>query len=82
MKDVTENQILEIINTEFDLFTKKAFASMDKLFSELNNITIDEVQPCVGKAIVKGQLPNVSHGWATLASLYVTLNTMNKNIVK
>ena len=75
MKDLTEKQIGEIITAEFDLFNKRVFAAIDKLASDLNNITIDEAQIQAGKAIVKGQAPNLTNAYAALAGLYVTLRT-------
>lgn len=75
MKDLTEKQVREIITTEFDLFTKRSFAAIDKLVCELNHTNATAVQSQSAKAISKGQVPNLTKSWSALAGLYVTLRT-------
>ncbi len=79
MKDVTTEQVLEIINKEFDLFNKRSLAAMDELSSKMNNITIDQVQKHVAKALVKKEVPNILLGYAALASCYVTIQQLIHN---
>lgn len=79
MKDLATEQVIEVISKEFDLFSKRSFAAMDKLSSNMNNITIDQVQPCVAKAMKNKNIPNITFGYALLAGCFLTINNLIEN---
>lgn len=82
MKDLNDQQLIEIINTEFQAFMKNAMSSLDKALAEMNNIPIEEFDDRTFASIESNQLSTFCDGYALLCNTEEFLRDMIKACIK